>query len=108
MSNRDEFKNDMIELATRLIPTIDDDYRAFDDSDDETPGMQVTVGAECPSPDSMSWNFQTGDNSFTGGAYGFANWGIGYLYRDTKPEDFAKEIISSLEENEDFNFADEG
>src|ERR1700722_6355428 len=107
MSNRHEFRADMIALATRLIPTIHDDYRANWDSDEpDDPGMLVTVGAECLSPDSCSLSFQTGDNSFMGGAYGYEYWGLGYLYRDTKPEDFADEVISSLEENEEFNFAE--
>lgn len=107
MNNRDELLNDMAALARDLIPTIGDDYRAPYDAENDTPCMQVTIGVECPSADSMSWSYQTGDNSFTGGAYGYAHWGIGYLCRDTVPEDFAREIVSSLEENEDFNYGDE-
>ena len=86
-----EFKADLMELARVLIPTIDDDYRCSDDPDDETPGMLVTVGA-----DADGWSYQTGDNSFTGGAYGFAHWGLGYLYRDTSPEEFADAVMSDL------------
>jgi hypothetical protein len=103
--NRESFRADMIELATRLIPTICDDYRTVDqDDDDDTPTMQVTVGCEITSDDSVSWSYQTGDNSFSGGAYGYAFWGIGYLTRDTSPADFANEIICSLEDNEEFSF----
>ena len=104
MNNREQLLADMVTLARDLIPVIEDDYRCSDDSDDSEPGMQVTIGCECPSADSMSWSYQTGDNSFTGGAYGYAHWGIGYLYRDTIPEDFAAEIVGSLEENDDFNW----
>ena len=101
--NRTEFREDMVLLAKQLIPSIDDDYR-IEGQDDDTPTMQVTVGCECPSDLSMSWSYQTGDNSFTGGAYGYAFWGIAYLTRDSKPEDFADEVISSLEENDEFSF----
>lgn len=100
--NKTELRNDMLELARRLIPTIGDEYRAHEES--EEPSMAVTVGCECPSADSMSWNYQTGDISFSGGAYLFEFWGSADLHRDTKPEDFADEVISSLEENDDFNW----
>lgn len=86
-----EFKADLMGLARVLIPTIDDDCRASDDPSDDTPGMCVTVGAGA-----FGWSYQTGDNSFTGGAYGFAHWGIGYLYRDTSPEEFADAVLSDL------------
>lgn len=103
--NREEFYDDMVALAKSLIPDIDDDYRIEGQGqDDDTPMMQVTVGCECPSDSSMSWSYQTGDNSFTGGAYSYAHWGIAYLTRDTKPEDFAREVMDSLEDNEGFNF----
>jgi hypothetical protein len=101
--NRTEFRDDMIGLAKRLIPTIRDEY-CIEGQGDDTPMMQVTVGCECPSDCSMSWSYQTGDNSFTGGAYSYAHWGIAYLTRDSKPEDFAREVMASLEDNEDFNF----
>jgi hypothetical protein len=101
MNNRDELLADMAELARRLIPIIGDDDSFGEDS---APSMQVTIGCECPSADSMSWSYQTGDNSYTGGAYGYAFWGIGYLYRDTDPADFARQIVSSLEEDQDFDY----
>lgn len=103
--NKTAFRADMVELAKQLIPTIHADYR-IEGQDDDTPTMQVTVGCECPSDDSMPWSYQTGDTSCMGGAYLYAYWGIAYLTPDTKPEDFADEVISSLEENDEFNFGE--
>ena len=86
-----QFKADLVELARALITTIADDDRCSDDPDDENPGILVTVGA-----DANGWGYQTGGNSYSGGAYGFATWGLGYLYRDTDPEEFASAILSDL------------
>lgn len=83
----------MVRLATILIPTIGDDYRATEE--DTEPSMAVTVGANAE-----GWNYQTGDNSFTGGAYGFADWAVTYLTRDTVPADFADDVISQLQDVE--------
>jgi hypothetical protein len=89
---RSELKTDLTALIASLIPEIDDDYRASDDPDDTEPGMQLTIGA-----DADGWSYQTGDNSFTGGAYGYDHWGIGSIYRDTNPAECAEEIINDLE-----------
>jgi hypothetical protein len=84
-------------LVTELIPTIADDYRAFEDFDpeDDVPSMQLTVATD----DLAScWSFQTGDNSFTGNAYGLPHWAVVYLTRDSDPNDVAKEIADQLED----------
>ena len=90
---------DMARLAASLIPTIHDDYRASDDPDDDVPAIQVTVGVTVQPDGSLSWSYQTGDNSYSGGAYCHATWGIGYLYRDTDPTDFAESIESDVADN---------
>ena len=72
-----------------LIPQIGDEYRATDE--DTEPSMQLTIACN----DSMTeWNYQTGDNSYFGGAYGLPHWAIVYLYRDSKPEDIVSHIFS--------------
>lgn len=86
-------------LVERLIPDIGDDYRATDDPDDDVPGMCLTIGFTPETRDKdFSWSYQTGDNSFTGGAYGHPHWAVVYLYRDSKPEDIAGEIADQLAE----------
>lgn len=43
--------------------------------DDSTPYVDVTVGCTFDfATGSITWNYQTGDNSFTGGAYGHPEW----------------------------------
>ena len=102
MTHRDEFLSQLAALARDLMPSICEDYRAsececagrFDDEHDADclPSMQVTIGV-----DGAGWGFQTGDNSYSGGAYGFAHWGIAALYRDTDPYEFARAILEDLE-----------
>lgn len=70
---------------------IGDDYRA--DPEDESPGMCVTVGW---SPDTGRWDYQTGDNSYTGGAYGHPHWAVVSLYRRSDSRALAREVRSQL------------
>lgn len=74
---------DWTKLLTSLIPDIGDDYRCSDDPDDDTPGILVTFGVTVGDDGTLSWGYQTGDNSYSGGAYGHPVWGIAYLYRDS-------------------------
>jgi hypothetical protein len=78
-------------LIGRLIPRIGDEYRASEE--DEQPGMQLTIGA-----DADDWSYQTGDNSYSGGAYRYAHWGVGAIYRDSDPAEVAESIVLNLEE----------
>lgn len=90
-SEFDKFESELVALFESLIPEIGDDYRATDDSDDDTPGMCVTVATD----DSLScWSYQTGDNSFTGGAYGLPHWAVVYLYRHSSPLQLAIEVAN--------------
>lgn len=95
----DSLLPDWQKLVASLIPEIADDYRATDDADDNTPGMCLTIGFT-PESDSRdcSWSYQTGDNSFSGGAYFHANWAVVYLYRNSDAAEIAKEIADQLGE----------
>lgn len=83
-------------LLKSLKPDIGDDYRATDDPDDNTPGMCVTIGATPQSDGVLSWNYQTGDNSYTGGAYGHAYWGVIYLYRRSNCKELAHNAVEEI------------
>lgn len=90
-------------LLRALKPDIADDYRCTDDPDDTIPGMLVTIGAST----NGSWNYQTGDNSYTGGAYGHAYWGVIYLHRRTNSITAAREAVNEIAEqmaSNDFTF----
>jgi len=86
--------NQWAALLRELKTQIADDYRCSDDPEDTTPGMLVTFGL---SPDG-TWSYQTGDNSFTGGAYGHAYWGLAYLYRRSNCKALAQHAFDEAAE----------
>jgi hypothetical protein len=85
---------EMFELVSDVQGDICDDFLAFEDDDE--PGIQLTVGL---SPDG-SWDYQTGDNSYTGGAYGHPVWAVVGVYRESDPSAVAADILDQLAEEE--------
>jgi hypothetical protein len=86
-------------LVASLIPDIADDYRVSDDPDDDTPGMCLTIGFTPASEDKdASWSYQTGDNSYSGGAYFHGTWAVVSLYRDSNPAHVSGEIADQIAE----------
>lgn len=77
-------------LLVGLKAEIGDDYRC--DEDSAEPSMLVTIACDT----SGRWNYQTGDNSFTGGAYGLPYWALVYLYRDSNCLILAREACAEL------------
>jgi hypothetical protein len=86
---------DITDLLISLKSQICDDDRASDDLDDTLPGMQVTIGY---TPDDKSWDYQTGDNSFTGSAYGHPYWAVIDLYRKSNCRDLARDAVNELKD----------
>jgi hypothetical protein len=82
-------------LVSHLKAEIRDEYRASEDDDE--PGVQLTVGWD----GKKDWSAQSGDNSFTGGAYGYQYWAVVSVYRDTKTVDLVGDICDQLEEVSD-------
>jgi hypothetical protein len=90
---------DWTKLVAVLIPDIRDDYRASDDPDDETPAILLTVGFTPETEDrDYSWHYQTGDNSYSGGAYGHMHWAVVSVTRDCVPSEVADEIADQIGE----------
>lgn len=83
-------------LLKALKPDIADDYRATDDPGDNTPGMQVTIGAKPLEDGTLDWSYQTGDNSYSGGAYGYPHWGVIYLYRRSNCHELATDAVNEI------------
>ena len=81
-------------LLISLKPSIADDYRCTDDPDDKSPGMLVTFGLTCCDDGSFSWSYQTGDNSYSGGAYSHRAWGLAYLNRRSNCRELAEQAFS--------------
>jgi hypothetical protein len=79
-------------LLVSLKPTIGDEYRS-EGCEDGPPSMDVTVGW---TPSTGSWSYQTGDNSFTGGAYGHPHWAVVSLNRRSNSTELAKDVIEQL------------
>ena len=84
------------ECLMAIKPGIMNDCRASDDPDDTLPGIQVTLGADCE--DRGNWAIQTGDNSYSGAAYGYRYWGVSALYRRTNCRELAAELIDQIVE----------
>jgi hypothetical protein len=80
-------------LVRAVKADIDDDYRAFDG--DEGPGIQLTIGWD---PEDGDWSFQTGDNCYTGGAYGYPIWAVQGVYRRSNSREVARDLIAELAE----------
>lgn len=87
------FKKDVKSLLMSLKKDIQNDYRAHED--DTIPGMLVTIGAK-DTEDGIDWNYQTGDNSFTGGAYGYADWAVVSLHRRSNCQELADDIYDQI------------
>ncbi len=87
--NKRQFRKELAALVRQLRKAISPEYRAFED--ETTPGIQLTVGANC-----KDWCYQTGDNSYTGGAYGYSSWGVIGVYRDTNSFSAADDLVEQL------------
>jgi len=77
---------DLAKIITAIKPQIEDDMR---DEPDQEPSIQFTMGV-----DELGWEYQTGDNSYSGGAYNYKTWGVGYITRRCNARETAKEIIA--------------
>lgn len=83
---------DIRALLIELKSSVGDDYRASDDPDDTTPGMQVTIATT----DGKAWTYQTGDNSYSGSCYHYRHWHVLSLYRRSDCTALAREAVSEL------------
>jgi len=69
----------------------------FADSDDPA-YIDITIGCTFDFDEGcISWSFQTGDNSFTGGAYGHPEWFTTSLLSRSNCKDIAKDLINEIE-----------
>lgn len=87
--------NELRRLFIAMKKDIGDDYRCTLADDQGPPSIDVTIGWE---PEDGSWNYQTGDNSFTGGAYGYPHWAVVYLGRRSNSTELARDVREQLME----------
>jgi hypothetical protein len=64
------------------------------DSDSKIPVMTLTIGSDLAG----EWSYQTGDNSYTGGAYHYPFWAVTYINRRSNSVELARDIVSQLQE----------
>lgn len=83
---------DLAALVKSIKSDIEPEFRAFDE--DDIPGIQLTVGAS-PNGD---WDYQTGDNSYSGGAYFHPAWGVVGVYRRSNARDVARDLQNQIAE----------
>lgn len=70
----------------------------WSDSSCSTPYVDVTIGCTFDFGEgSIAWNYQTGDNSFTGGAYGHPEWFTTSLLSRTNCKDASEDLIEEIE-----------
>jgi hypothetical protein len=92
---------DLSALIRAVKADIGDEYRA--DEYDTVPGICLTVGWNDKTvnqwgqtQEAGSWSYQTGDNSYSGGAYGYPHWAVVSVYRRSDSRALAREIRSQL------------
>ena len=90
--NREELREDIALLIEDLKWCIDDECRAFEEDDE--PGIQLTIGTN---GDMSDYGWQSGDNSYSGAAYGYPYWAVVGVYVDTSASDLAQDCIDQLE-----------
>jgi hypothetical protein len=80
---------------TELVKAIKFSMRRFrPDELEDGRWLSVTVGADGKGRD--SWSYQTGDNSFMGGAYGYPHWAVVSVSRRCNSGEVADEILTQL------------
>lgn len=81
-------------ISDTVYPTEESAIEAEERANGAVPvSVQLTVGW---SPETGGWGWQTGDNSYTGGAYGHPVWGVAWVTHDSDPADVADEILDEL------------
>ncbi len=100
----DTVKAALLALVRAVQLDIGDEYRAY--PEDEEPSIQLTVAhnlkrcATDPEFVRDGWTYQTGDNSYTGGAYSRPDWAVVGVYRNSDPADVIDDILSQFSELE--------
>lgn len=85
-------KGDLVHTLILLKKEIGDEYRS-EGQEDGPPSMDVTIGCDTMTGD---WSYQIGDNSYTGGAYGYPDWAVITLSRRSNSSELADDILNQL------------
>jgi len=92
-----EVKDDILALMTSELESWKADALAYCEPEDESDAPYLELTIAC-SDDGQAWSYQTGDNSYTGGAYSLPHWAVTSIDLDTTMSELYAEIVSQLEE----------
>ena len=56
-------------------------------------GLDLTVGYN---PKSKEWDYQTGDNSYSGACYFYPVWGVTTVFPRSKSKDLARDVVNQI------------
>ena len=56
-------------------------------------GLDLTVGYN---PKTKEWDYQTGDNSYSGACYFYPVWGVTTIFPKSKSTDLAKDVVNQI------------
>lgn len=84
--------SELAALIRSIKPDIGDEYR---EEGETLPGIDLTIGHD---PRTGEWAYQTGDNSYSGAAYQYHNWGMCRVYRRSDSRQLARDIIDQLQD----------
>ena len=92
------FKEDLETIVTQIVT----EYKQYYKEDKDVEYIQLTVGTNgdlCEVSGSTLYGYQTGDNSYTGGAYGYRHWGVAEINDESDPEEVVEDICEQLAEH---------
>ena len=88
--------SELVRHVARQVPRANDpDANDYREDQDSLPSIDLTIGWD---PDDGAWSYQTGDNSFTGSAYGYPIWAVTAVYRRQDSRAVARDLINQLDE----------
>jgi hypothetical protein len=74
------------------------DFRESVSDPSDSPYVDVTIGCTFDFAEGcITWSFQTGDNSFTGGAYSHPEWFTTSILSRSNCKDLAKDLIEEID-----------
>ena len=89
----------MRELTTVLKEDIScfitNNWEGFIADAKEYDGLDITLATN---EDGDTWNYQTGDNSYTGGCYSLPHWAVETITIDSIPSDIILSLLNQLDE----------
>jgi hypothetical protein len=82
----------------KLIKLNLDEWKSWlsEDTDTDEGWTQLTIGYD---DQTELWGYQTGDNSFTGAAYGFQAWLVVNFSRECMAEEIMERLCEEYDEN---------